>query len=253
MKLLNKAKVQMFLSLFGVALFAVLGNFSLNLVFRYLVILGFTLGLEYLLWKLRKIHPFLPSASFVTATIVFLLSEPSTPIYLVLLAPIFAVLQKQFIRPWGSHIFNPAGFGLLASAYFGNIVSWWGPNTNLITLLIVVLAAGYVSAIKVGQWKIILPFLLTSVLVSFIRSGNLTTALGQLTVGAFLFFSFVMLPEPATAAQNNITKPLYGIMVAIIPFLILSVPNIADLQLASLMAGDAAFKIVDKLLPVRSR
>lgn len=237
MRLLRIPKIQMFLSLLGIAVFAIFGRFSTELIIRYLIIFGFTVGVEYLLWKLRKIGPIFPSASFVTATIIFLLSEPTVPVYLPLIAVVLAVLQKQFIRPWGSHIFNPAGFGLLISAYFGNIISWWGPNTNFITLLIAVFAAGYVSGIRVGQWKIILPFLLTTILVS--------RSLSQLTVGAFLFFVFVMLPEPATAAKGNWTKPLFGILVAVLPFLMISVPNIQDLQLASLLIGNLTFRLIE--------
>lgn len=247
MNLLRIPKIQMFLSLLGIVIFAIAGNFSVTIVVRYLIIFGFTIGLEYILWKVRKIDPFLPSASFVTATIVFLLSEPSTSIALPILAVAFAVLQKQFIRPWGNHIFNPAAFGLFIGAYFGNIVSWWGPNVSLITLLVTLLACGYVSAIKVGQWKIIIPFLITTALISFIKLGNLG-GLGQLFVGAFLFFTFVMLPEPMTAPQNNWAKPIYGVLVAILPFLLLRVPYISDLQIASLLTGNLIFKFVDRKL-----
>lgn len=242
----------MFLSLFGIAVFAIIGNFSFEIILRYLTIFGFMVGLEYLLWKIRKIKPFLPSASFVTATIIFLLSEPRTLIYFPLIAVVFAVLQKQFIRPWGNHLFNPAAFGLFVSAYFGNIVSWWGPNTNLITLLIAVFAAGYVSAIKVGQWKITLPFLLTSFLILFFKSG-LSVSLGQFMVGSFLFFSFVMLPEPMSAPQKNWIKPIYGVLVAALPFLLLKVPHISDLQLASLLSGNLIFKGVERYLDTRKK
>lgn len=238
MNLLRVPKIQMFLALFGVAVFAIAGNFSFGIILRYSIIFGFTVGFEYILWKIRKIDPFLPSASFVTATIIFLLSEPTTLIYFPLIAVVFAILQKQFIRPWGNHIFNPAAFGLLASAYFGNIVSWWGPNMNLITMLLVLLASGYVSAIRVGQWKIQLPFLLTQVIIS--------RSLGQLWVGAFLFFAFVVLPEPMTAAKNNWTKPFYGILVAALPFLLLKVTMVADIELAALLIGNLIFKFIDK-------
>lgn len=248
MNLLRIPKIQMFLSLLGVVIFAVLGNFSIGLAIRYLIIFGFTVGIEYILWKIRGIDPFLPSASFVTATIIFLLSDPSTTFYFPLIAVALAVLQKQFIRPKGNHVFNPAAFGLFFSAYFGNTISWWGPNTNLTTLLVVVLAAGYVSALKIRQWKIILPFILVTVLASFVRSGDLVLSLGQLTVGAFLFFAFVMLPEPMTAAKGNWTKPIYGVLVAVLPFLLIRVPNISDLQIASLLIGNLIFKFVDNLL-----
>lgn len=245
-KYLRIAKIQMFLSLFAVAVFAIASNFSFLIILRYLAIFGFTLGFEYLLWKVRGINPFLPSASFVTATIIFLLSDPTTIILFPLLAVIFAVLQKQFLRFWGSHIFNPAGFGLFISAYFGNVLSWWGPNISLLTLLITVLAAGYVSGIRVGQWKIQVPFLITTIVLGIFRLGSFSASLSQLTVGAFLFFTFVMLPEPATAAKGNWTKPIYGILVGGLPFLFLNIPFIPDLQLASLLLGNLIFKFIDR-------
>ncbi len=236
----------MFVSLFGIAAFAIAGSFSLEIIFRYLIIFGFTVGLEYVLWKIRKINPFLPSASFVTATIIFLLSEISTPFYFPLIAVIFAVVQKQFVRPWGSHLFNPAAFGLFVGAYFGNVVSWWGPNLNAATILITLLAAGYVSAIKMRQWKIILPFLVATVFISFLRSGDIILSLTAIFVGASLFFSFVMLPEPVTAAKGFWQKPVYGVLVAILPSIFYNAPYISDLQLASLLGANLTFKLIEK-------
>lgn len=251
--LLKIAKTQMFLSLFGVAVFAIAGNFSFLIILRYLAILAFTIGLEYLLWIVRGVKPFVPLASFVTATIVFLLSDPSTLILFPLLAIVFAVLQKQFIRFWDGHIFNPAGFGLFVSAYFGNLVSWWGPNIGILPLLATVFFAGYVSQIRVGQWKITIPFLITTVLLTFLRTGDVASSFAQLTVGAFLFFAFVMLPEPASAAKGNWTKPFYGISVAALPFILINVPLVSDLQLGALLIGNLLFKFIDRYFEVKTQ
>lgn len=248
LNILRIAKIQMFLSLLLIAVFAIGYNFSFLIILRYLVIFGFTVGFEFVLWKIRRVPNFLPSASFVTATIIFLLSDPTTLFVFPLIAVAFAVLQKQFIRPWGNHLFNPAGFGLFISGYLGNVISWWGPNSGTLILFLIVLASGYVSQIRVGQWKITIPFLLTSLLLVFMRTGNLPASLGQFYVGAFLFFSFVMLPEPATAAQGNWTKPIYGILVAVLPFIFAGIPFISDLQLMSLIIGNGVFKVIDRYI-----
>lgn len=245
LNLLRIPKIQMFISLFAIVIFAIISNFSIEIIVRYLIIFGFTVGLEYAFWKIRSVNPFLPSASFVTATIVFLLSDPSIALYFPLIAVTLAVLQKQFIRPWGNHIFNPAAFGLFVSAYFGNVISWWGTNTGLISTLVIVLACGYVSAIRMRQWKIILPFLLTVFAFVFVRLG-IDTAISQFSVGSFLFFAFVMLPEPMTAAKGNWMKPVYGFLAAILPFVFINIPYVSDLQLGSLLLGNLIFKFIER-------
>lgn len=245
MKLLKIAKFQMFLSLFGVAVFAIIGNFSLFIILRYLIIFGFTIGLEYLLWKVRNIPPFVPLASFVTATIVFLLSDPTTIILLPLLAIIFAVLQKQFIRPWGNHIFNPAGFGLLISSFFGNVISWWGPNTGTITFWIIILACGYVSQIRVNHWKITIPYLLTTVVITFILTKVLV--LSQLLVGASMFFAFVMIVEPATAPDKNWNKVFYGISIGALSFVTAQFSFFQDPMISALLIGNLGFEVLENI------
>jgi len=237
----------MALALLGVCIIAIFSKFSPELVLRFLIITGFTLLIEYLAWRVRKVPNFFPSAGFVTAFIVFLLSEPSTPIYLVLLAPLFAVLQKQFIRPWGNHVFNPAAFGLFVSAFFGNIVSWWGPNLNVLAFWAIILLCGYISQIYIHHWKITVPFWLTVILISFIRSGSITLALSQLSVGAFIFFSLVMLPEPMTAPNGEANKYIYGVLIGILSFVLARVPFSQDPLIASLLLGNATFEIFENI------
>lgn len=239
MNLLRVPKFNMALTLFAVCVVAIVSKFSIDLTIRFLIITGFTLLIEYLFWKVRKVPNFFPSAGFVTAFIVFLLSDPSTPIYLVLLAPTFAVIQKQFARPWGNHIFNPAAFGLFVSAYFGNIVSWWGTNINFLTFWLIILACGYVSQIFIRNWKITLPFLITTILIS--------RNLSQLSVGAFMFFSLVMLPEPMTAPSKDLNKVIYGILIGALSFGLGFVPHIADPLIAALLFGNIGFEVLENL------
>lgn len=235
----------MALALLGVCIFAIIGNFSPNLAIRFLVITGFTLLVEYLFWKIRKVPNFFPSAGFVTAFIVFLLSEPTTPIYLTLLAPLLSVLQKQFIRPWQNHIFNPAAFGLFVSSFFGNIISWWGTNVSLFTFLAIILFCGYVSQIYVKHWKITVPFWATTILIVFLRSGSILPALGQFSVGAFVFFSLVMLPEPMTAPNSDRNKVIYGVLAAVLSWAVAFVPFAQDSLIASLLLVNLAFEVLE--------
>lgn len=228
-------KVRMALVLAGVSIAAVAARFSFEIVLRYFIILGFTLLLEFLFWKIRKIDPFLPSAGVVTATIIFLLSDPRTPLYLILLAPLFAVATKQFLRLWNNHVYNPAAAGLFVSSYLGNQVSWWGTNTSLIAMVLIIGGAAFVSLYTVRQWRIVLPFLLILIL---------TGGLVQLRTGTIWFFALVMLPEPMTAAKGAITKFIYGGLVSLIYFALSAFPVI-DPLLGSLLTGNLIFKFID--------
>ncbi len=239
MNLLRVPKVRMVLVLSALSLAAIATRFSFDLVFRLFAILAATLLTEFLLWKIRGVEPFLPSAGVVTSLIVFLLSEPSVPLYLPVLAALFGVAGKQLFRFWGNHTLNPAAAGLFVSSYLGNVISWWGPNSGLLAFLIIIFGASFVSLVTVRQWWIVLPFLAITILISH--------GLGQLEVGAFWFFALVMLPEPMTAAKGPITKPFYGALVGLLPFLVARLSFISDPLIASLLLGNSAFKFVDKL------
>ncbi len=237
----------MALALLGVSLIAIISKFSPDLLFRFLIITGFTLLIEFIFWKIRKVPNFIPTASFVTAYIIFLLSGPSTPIYLVLLAPLFAVLQKQFIRPWGNHIVNPAAFGLFVSSFFGNNISWWGTNVNMFTFWAIVILCGYVSQIFISHWKITLSFWITVILISFVMTTSFITGFHQFTTGVFMFFSLVMLPEPMTAPSVNLNKYLYGIVIGILSIFVIKIPFIEDAFLASLLLGNLGFEVIENI------
>lgn len=231
-------KVRMALVLFAVSAAAIIARFSPELILRYFTILAATLLIEFVFWKIRRIDPFLPSAGVVTATIVFLLSDPKTPIYLTLLAPLFAVATKQFLRFWDNHVFNPAAAGLFLSSLLGNQITWWGPNSSLIVIGIIILGASLVSLFTVRQWSIVIAFalvlLLTQGYTQFIAGGTIW------------FFMLVMLPEPMSAAKGSITKPIYGGLVALVYFVLTRFPVI-DPLLGSLLTGNLIFKFADRL------
>ncbi len=246
MRLLKIPKIQMFLSLLAIVIVAISGKFSFDLVFRFLFIFGFTIIFEYFFWKIRKVDPFVPYSGFVTATIIFLLSEPTISIIFPILAAAFGVLQKQFLRPWGNHIFNPAAFGLFLSSYFGNVISWWGTNVNFLSFLVILLATGYVSQITIRNFKITLPFWITTILIFSVRTGFLLS-LNQFEVGAFMFFSFVMLPEPMTAPLRDLNKYLYGILIGTLSFVLAFVSGASDPLILALLIGNLAFEVIENI------
>lgn len=219
---------------------------TLDLILRLITLILFTLLLEYVLWQVRKVSPFVPSASVVTALIIFLLAHPLASLWQPLLACAVAILSKQFIRPANHHIFNPAALGLLIASFFGLPVTWWGAiGGNPIFMLILVLGGGFVVFRTLKQASIIITFLLTMISVaSFVSSP--ATAISQLIIGPFLFFTLIMLPEPMTAAKFPKTKLIYGALVAVLSLMSpLFTPFGIDPLLGSLLAGNGIIRFVE--------
>lgn len=236
-----KEKMVAVLSL--LSLLALARFFSTDLLLRLITLILAMLVFEYLLWKLRGITPFRPTAGAVSALIIFLLAS-KTSILLSLFALLVAVAQKQFLRPGGNHIFNPAASGLLLASFFGLPVTWWGVSWGTAPLLATIFGAGYVSLYAIRQHRVILPYLLTSLVVSFLLISH-SAAFNQLLGGSFWFFALVMLPEPMTAAKKPSTRPVYGSLVALLPFLLGRLLP-ADPLLISLLAGNAFARTIER-------
>lgn len=246
-------KIKMAGVLLVLSLFAIFQSFSIDILLRLAVITASTLILEFILWKIRGVTLFLPSAGLVTALIIFLLADPVAPFHQILIAVVAAIILKQFLRPGNNHIFNPAASGLLAASLFGLPVTWWGVGWGLpaqagnIPLIITIIGAGFISLFTIRQHRIILSFLATSLLISIFYLGDFGQSINQLLVGSFWFFAFVMLPEPMTAAKLPNTRILYGVIVAILPFLFARLHLPIEPLLAALLAGNLLARIAEDL------
>lgn len=232
----------MALLLLSLAALALYNFFSTELLLRLIFVLAYTLGLEYVLWKARGITPFVPSAGMVTALIIFLLFDEISPLYLTIIPITLAVVQKQFLRLGGQHIFNPAVFGLFLAGLLGYPTFWWGVSWGLAPLVITVLGGIYVTMFTLRQQWIIIPYLASSLLIYIITAGagNLLEVIQAFTAGAFWFFAFVMLPEPITSPHKKLSRLVYATVVAGLPvvFNLLPLPIPGDLFLLSLLLGN---------------
>ncbi|MBI4059061.1 RnfABCDGE type electron transport complex subunit D [Candidatus Microgenomates bacterium] len=242
-------KVRMVLALSALTLPALIHYFSPELILRLILILSSTLILEYLFWRIRRIEPFLPSAGVVSALIIFLLADPNSSWYLTIIAVVIAIITKQFLRLKKSHIFNPAASGLLIASIFGLPVTWWGVSWGLLLPLIATILLGaWVSMYTIKQHRIILSFIISSIVAFNLIAGQFTTqSLLEFSVASVWFFTLIMLPEPMTAAHFPKTKILYGILVGVLPFLLGPLFNLpVEPLLASLLIGNLVFFIVEK-------
>jgi len=127
MSLLKQSKIQLSLTLLFILLLNALTSFNYQILISVSLAVLSTVFSDFLFLKIRKVKLFFPSAAIATGLIIGLLTDPNLPFYLPVLASVFAMFSKNFIR-MGRHIFNPASFGLLLTS--ANFWFFKVSNTN---------------------------------------------------------------------------------------------------------------------------
>lgn len=177
------------------------------------------------LWLKRKFT--LPLSAIITGLIIGLVTPMGTNTLAVVIPSVLAIFSKYFFRLKGSHIFNPAVFGVVTSILLFSSIASHAPagaaghmaseaniggfavNPILVPLLL------YASYTARKLWLSI-PNLITSALL-YVLSG-LATLNSMVSVLPY-FFSFIIASEPKTTPNSTSHQRIFGISIAILPFL----------------------------------
>lgn len=201
-----------------------------------------------------------PFSAVVTGLIFTLIVDTGATWYQICFMAVFAMTIKNFVRFKGRHVFNPAASGLVIGFFvFGLQPSWWGPtlfqggfsNPSNIAIFIVLLAIGYVSAIRLKRYIAVVTYLLLSAILPMLITQNFSVDIfltSILSVGT-LFFALLMLPEPMTSPVKPMRQVLYGgfvsSMVLVLVFFVIGNnmfgDYIPDSSLVALLLGNAIF------------
>jgi ferredoxin-NADP reductase/Na+-translocating ferredoxin:NAD+ oxidoreductase RnfD subunit len=159
-------------------------------------------------------------SDYITAWILALIITPpavSGSNYfsgLAFLAIVAALAQasKYFLAYKGKHIFNPAAFGVVATAFAINqAASWW---VGVVWMLPVVLIGGLLVVRKIQRFDLVLSFLAVAIgsiiALSPSRSDSWFLLRKILVDSPILFFAFIMLTEPMTTPPKKLGRILYG-------------------------------------------
>ncbi len=160
-----------------------------------------------------------PESTWITGLILALIITPPDalldPRYLPLAfwAAACAVASKYLFAIGKKHLFNPAAFGVAATALLlGLSASWW---VGTLAMAPFVLAGGLLIVRKIRRfdmwWAFLGTFTAGVVYFSFHHGLNLGLSLSQSLIYApAFFFASVMLTEPATSPPARIWRILYG-------------------------------------------
>lgn len=180
-----------------------------------------------------KSAPAIPLSAIITGLIVGTVSM-NAPIPGAFIATVLAILSKLIIRWKGSHIFNPAVFGVVitqvlnpaahGAAIHGSaqIREGFGPGGLAVSMWLVPL-------LLFTNWRarklwVSIPFLIASALLfCFTGIANLTS-LNTQSIFKFLevlpyYFAFIIVSEPKTSPWVKKEQIIFGICVAILSVL----------------------------------
>ncbi|MBI2009824.1 MAG: RnfABCDGE type electron transport complex subunit D [Candidatus Chisholmbacteria bacterium] len=157
-------------------------------------------------------------SSLITALILTLIvgpiSFPQNTLTIFLIGTI-AMASKYLVAAKKKHLFNPAAFAVLISAFLLNTgASWW---IGIPPLLPFILLGGLIILIKIKRFELVLSFITLTVIGNLLTQGHLDPTL---LPPALWFFALVMLVEPLTSPSTKRPQIIFGFSVALFTLLI---------------------------------
>jgi len=159
---------------------------------------------------------------YITALILALIITPVSSrsgFYFLLWAALLAMASKYIVAWRRKHLFNPAAFAVVVTAFvLQQTAGWWVANNWLLPL---VLVGGLLMVRKLRRFHLVIAFLLMA-LVADVALGSLQgtalpTILQQFVfVLPTFFFAFVMLTEPLTTPPTKNLQMVYGALVGVL-------------------------------------
>jgi len=198
---IKSPKIQIILLL---TMLAIIGLFTGDPAVKLLVL---TYGIltavftEWMLWG--KVKPQMLQSAVITGSIIGMLSSPGSNLMFVWLAAFAAIISKRLIQIWGSHIFNPAAWGLfLAGLALSNQVNWWGASMPPV----IILGAGIIL-LRLKRLEMTFAYIIGRVLSAMLVGIPFSGAL----MLPNLFFAFIMLIEPKTSPSKRGEQLVFGL------------------------------------------
>ncbi|OGZ64240.1 MAG: hypothetical protein A3A98_02560 [Candidatus Staskawiczbacteria bacterium RIFCSPLOWO2_01_FULL_40_39] len=208
-------------SFFGILPFA-----PQDLIFSSAVIIIASAAINAALSYLFK-APSNTESTYITALILALIIGPEKSLsgFLpLIIVSALAITSKYIVAINKKHVFNPVAFAIVFAPYlFYYYPSWWISSPYLAPWVLLI---GFLIVRKLQRTDLVASFLLVYLAVSLGASTlNLENIIFQIknivAYSPILFFTFVMLVEPATTPSTRLLRMLYGSLVAFLlaPFI----------------------------------
>ncbi len=169
-------------------------------------------------------------SAVISGALVALLLAPGTELKIVWLAVVVAIASKQLFRfPRGTHIFNPAAFGLLMiTIFWGNKITWWGFANPYLVIII-----GGIILYRLKRLSLLFAYLCFRVIGSCLFNGTLINI--DILLLPNLFFAFIMLVEPKTTPAKRGQQWQFAAGVGLLSSLLFTIMPAFDGDLSALL------------------
>lgn len=196
-------------------------------------------------WSTRRAVLF-PSGGILTGLIVGLVLSPYEPLIVPAATATLAIASKHLFRSRQANVFNPAAFGLVASAIlFSSGHSWWGAMPDLgFPGVVILVSTGWLIADRIHKLPLVLTFLGAHFLL-FTVSAIAGNASGVAEVfrspdlQAVLFFALFMLDDPPTCPTKYRDQAVFGTGTAAAGFILFQMWGLLYFMLAALLVANA--------------
>jgi Na+-transporting NADH:ubiquinone oxidoreductase subunit NqrB len=166
-----------------------------------------------------------PDGGLITGLIVGMVLGPRSPLAATVAAAGLAIASKHLLRVPQFHLFNPAGFGLLASlVLLPSGQSWWGALGDLpAPFLAIPLIGGALIAWRVNRLPSVICFFgayfaafTLAALVVGGTNASLAAVFRPPFLNAAVFFGCLMLTDPATSPSRPSDQLRFGLVTGIV-------------------------------------
>jgi Na+-translocating ferredoxin:NAD+ oxidoreductase RnfD subunit len=186
-----------------------------------------------------------PSGALLTGWIVALVLSAQEPWYVTAVTAVVGVVSKYVVRTRTANVFNPAALAMVATFYvFDTGQSWWGALPEVAPAALVVLfATGIFITDRVNKVPLVLSFLgayfLLFTVTAFVGDPARVAELYRAPdLHAALFFAFFMVTDPPTSPPKQRDQLVYGVIVAVVSYLVFELVGAAYFLLAGLLVAN---------------
>lgn len=215
--------------------------------------IGFALATQVICTELYKLPSLDLRSPLITGLSLSLLLRSGDP-FLHALAAIIAIASKFVLRIDGKHVFNPAGFAIVAllavSADVWISPGQWGTSVYVAALI------SFLAILVLHRARradIALFFLGSHAALLLARAywlgDPLVIPLHQLQSGSLLIFSFFMISDPRTTPDSRLGRFLFALMVALLGHYLAFFMQMRPALYVALIVLSPLTLLLDKLIP----
>ncbi len=216
------SKEIIFLSIFGISLI-------------------FAIAADSFITYLKTKKLIITESSIVSGLIIGYVLSSGQVWWITALASILAISSKHLVRFKSRHVFNPAGFGILMTAFLlGASTEWKGAY-----LWYVIILFGIYFSFKIRKLEIIAGYFTASLILfggqALMQRVNILDVFGYLNY----FFIFIMLIEPMTTPAAHYGKVIFGVGAGALIF-ILYLIGVKEAELVALLCLNLFAPLLNK-------